>query len=316
MPWDRRREVTFECEPGTLQQHKLETLERTRRHPPEPRRRELRATRSSSTTAGPISKTRSTAPTAGPATSASTQINIDLIAGMVGETWDNWKDCVAKTIELAPDSVTIYQMELPFNTVFSKELKVHRPGRAGDLRRSPTGRPSGPGSITPSTSWRKAGYEVSSAYTLVKDKAQDASSSTATASGTGPTCSAPASPRSATSTAFTSRTSTRWEAVHRACSTGASCRWAGRCRSTPRERLIREMILQLKTGRLDATYFRREVRRRTSATSSRTASRKLEASGWLNVTADGVELTPDGLLQIDRHLPAFFEPQYRSARYT
>ena len=29
------------------------------------------------------------------------QINIDLIAGMVGETADNWKDCVRKTIELA-----------------------------------------------------------------------------------------------------------------------------------------------------------------------------------------------------------------------
>ena len=26
MPWDGAEEVTFECEPGTLQQHKLETL--------------------------------------------------------------------------------------------------------------------------------------------------------------------------------------------------------------------------------------------------------------------------------------------------
>src|SRR5207248_8629534 len=52
------------------------------------------------------------------------QINIDLIAGMVGETWDNWRACIRKTIELSPDSVTIYQMELPHNTVFSKELPV------------------------------------------------------------------------------------------------------------------------------------------------------------------------------------------------
>ena len=48
------------------------------------------------------------------------QINIDLIAGMVGETWDNWRSCIQKTLDLAPESVTIYQMELPFNTVFSK----------------------------------------------------------------------------------------------------------------------------------------------------------------------------------------------------
>src|SRR5262249_60657142 len=52
------------------------------------------------------------------------QINIDLIAGMVGEADENWRDCVRKTIELSPDSVTIYQMELPFNTVFSKELAL------------------------------------------------------------------------------------------------------------------------------------------------------------------------------------------------
>ena len=41
---------------------------------------------------------------------------------MVGETWDNWKDSVRRTIELSPDSVTIYQMELPFNTVYSKDM--------------------------------------------------------------------------------------------------------------------------------------------------------------------------------------------------
>ena len=35
-------------------------------------------------------------------------INIDLIAGMVGETTENWKDCIKKTIEIAPDCITIY----------------------------------------------------------------------------------------------------------------------------------------------------------------------------------------------------------------
>jgi hypothetical protein len=32
--------------------------------------------------------------------------------------------------------------------------------------------------------------------------------------------------------------------------------------------------------------------------------------------ADQVELTPDGLLEVDRHLPLFFEPEHRGARYT
>src|SRR4051794_2558449 len=52
------------------------------------------------------------------------QINVDLIAGMMGETDSNWRECVRKTIALAPDSVTIYQMEVPYNTTIFKEMRV------------------------------------------------------------------------------------------------------------------------------------------------------------------------------------------------
>ena len=48
--------------------------------------------------------------------------NIDLIAGMVGETEEKWQDCLRQAIAMQPDSVTIYQMELPFNTVYSREI--------------------------------------------------------------------------------------------------------------------------------------------------------------------------------------------------
>ena len=41
---------------------------------------------------------------------------------MVGETWDNWKENIRRTIELSPESVTIYQMELPYNTVYSSDI--------------------------------------------------------------------------------------------------------------------------------------------------------------------------------------------------
>ena len=43
-------------------------------------------------------------------------INIDLIAGMLEETDDNWTECIEKVLELSPDCITIYQMEVPFNT--------------------------------------------------------------------------------------------------------------------------------------------------------------------------------------------------------
>ena len=48
------------------------------------------------------------------------QLNVDLIAGMVGETWESGKRTVDLTIEYDPDSITLYQLELPFNTVYSK----------------------------------------------------------------------------------------------------------------------------------------------------------------------------------------------------
>ena len=41
---------------------------------------------------------------------------------MVGETDDNWQRNIEKTIELEPDSVTIYQMELPYNTTITKDI--------------------------------------------------------------------------------------------------------------------------------------------------------------------------------------------------
>src|SRR3954470_24994094 len=123
MPWDAAREVTFECEPGTLQQHKLEML---RKHGVtrlslgvENFKPEILQYNGRAHLEDEIYRAFRWARELG-----FPQINIDLIAGMVGEDWDNWRDCVRKTIELAPDCVTIYQMELPYNTVFSKELKV------------------------------------------------------------------------------------------------------------------------------------------------------------------------------------------------
>src|SRR5713101_4726855 len=121
IPWDGAEEVTFECEPGTLQQHKLATL------------KELGVTRLSlgiENFDDQILEANGRAHLSEEIYRAYAwiqdlhfdQVNIDLIAGMVGETGENWRQCVRKTIDLSPDSITIYQMELPFNTVFSKEL--------------------------------------------------------------------------------------------------------------------------------------------------------------------------------------------------
>src|SRR5215470_12451074 len=101
LSWDGAEEVTFECEPGTLQKHKLETL------------REMGVTRLSlgienfnpailefngrAHLEEEIHRAFGWAREVGFG-----QINIDLIAGMVGESWDNWREVVQKTIALGP----------------------------------------------------------------------------------------------------------------------------------------------------------------------------------------------------------------------
>ena len=105
-PWSNAEEITFECEPGMLSEPKLETIrtigvtrlslgienfsdyileENGRAHLSEEIYRSL-----------PWIKALQF-----------DQLNIDLIAGMVGETWENWRDCVPRTIAIDPDSVTI-----------------------------------------------------------------------------------------------------------------------------------------------------------------------------------------------------------------
>src|SRR5436305_1744173 len=167
LPWHGTSEVTFECEPGTLQEHKLEAL------------REMGVTRLSLGVEnfdykileynGRAHHVEEIYRAYGWAREMGfDQINIDLIAGMVGESWDNWKRCVVKTIEMAPQSVTIYQMELPYNTVFSQELRIH----GGDEPASfavadwPTKRAWVAYAFD---EFLRAGYEQSSAYTVVKD---------------------------------------------------------------------------------------------------------------------------------------------------
>ena len=81
------------------------------------------------------------------------------------------------------------------------------------------------------------------------------------------------------------------------------------------ELLIREMILQLKTGQLDAEYFRRKFGTDILQAFAPGFGRLAE-DGYLKLANGGVQLTRAGLLQVDRLLPTFFEPQHQGTRYT
>ena len=308
--WNQAQEIAFECEPGTLTESKIALI------------RELGVTRLSlgienfddhilelngrAHRSKEISRAYTFARSVG-----FPQINIDLIAGMLGETEENWRRCVEKTIALEPDSITIYQMELPFNTTISRDLL------------DGTGQFSEPvANWTKKRQWvaeafqalEQAGYSVGSAYTAVKDPSK---------------------------TKFLYR-DRLWQGADMAALGVASFghlngvhiqnldTWetygasidknklplSRAYKPTPEERLIRELVLQLKLGAIHPSYFLDKYHVNILEHFSE-AFESLSAEGHLNaLNADIVSLTRDGLLQVDVLLPKFFLPEHAGIRYT
>ncbi|MDX1981146.1 MAG: coproporphyrinogen-III oxidase family protein [Bryobacteraceae bacterium] len=306
LPWDEAKEVAFECEPGTLTETKIQTI------------RDLGITRLSlgienfddeilqangrAHGSKQIDRAYELARQAG-----FPQINIDLIAGMVGETPENWRECVRKVIEMAPESVTIYQMEVPFNTTIFKEMKVYGQSTA------------------PVATWKtkrewvsyafseleKAGYAIGSAYTAVKKGSntqflyRDLLWRGADMLGLGV-----ASFSHVQGTHF--QNEHEFETYRARIARGELPIFRA---LTPSEddRLIREMILQMKLGGVNESYFRDkfgiDIKERFAQ-----PLHKLQDEGYLRIEPAGPRLNREGLLQVDRLLAEFFKPEHRVAR--
>jgi oxygen-independent coproporphyrinogen-3 oxidase len=163
LPWDAAEEVAFECEPGTISESKLSVLRAagvTRLSlGVESFDDEVLEENGRSHHAREVYKAYEAARRVG-----LPQINIDLIVGMLGETDANWDEGIRRTIELSPDSVTIYQMEVPPNTGIAREL---RGDGLGSLA-LPTWEEKRARQARAYAALEDAGYRVSSAYTLVR----------------------------------------------------------------------------------------------------------------------------------------------------
>lgn len=309
IPWDQAKEVTFECEPGTLQKHKLETL------------REMGITRLS---LGVENFKKEILQFNGRAHLEEEiyraygwarelqfpQINIDLIAGMVGEDWENWRRNVQKTLELAPDTVTVYQMELPYNTVFSKEFRIiGQDEPVGAVADWPTKRAWVAYAFE---EFEKAGYIVTSATTAMKNSQtqfvyRDALWSGADMFGTGVASFGHIH-------GVHMQNVDTWEAYIEKLNRDEIP--LGRAYTLSAQELFaRETILLLKKGYLKRDYFLKKYGKDIMVEFA-PQFQELKGMGFLSTTAEGVQLNREGLIQIDRHLPLFFESQYRGTRYT
>lgn len=306
--WDQAEEVTFECEPGTMSQPKVQTL------------KELGVTRLSlgiENFSDAILEENGRAHLSGEVYKAwqwiqdadFPNVNIDLISGMVGETWDNWRENIKKTIDLSPDSVTIYQMELPFNTVYSKDIlgnQIETPVADWPTKRA----------------WLNhaydelvaAGYSISSAYTLVKDPAKvNFSYRDNLWHGSDLLATGVASFGHVSGVHYQNKT--EWADYTGDLLERNQLPLYRAMVPTQHQLVIREMILLLKKGYLDAGYFRKKFGVEI-LDEWRDEWLAHQGDGMLTIDGDRIELTRDGLLHADALLPAFFEPEHRGVRYT
>ncbi|MBM3875482.1 MAG: coproporphyrinogen III oxidase family protein [Verrucomicrobia bacterium] len=307
LPWDAAEEVTFECEPGTLTDHKLKAI------------RDLGVTRLSLGVEnfddhileinGRAHHSKEIARAYAFARSVGfPQINIDLIAGMVEETEANWRENIRKTLELAPDSVTIYEMEIPYNTTIYQRMKAEEklvaPVADWATKRRWVN--------DAFTAFERAGYTVASAYTAVKDKAKtkfvyrDKLWAGADLLSVGVASFGHIGgvhyQNHADFDPYVAQVNAGQFPIFRALT------------PTDDERFIREFILQLKLGSNSRSDFKAKfgadpVERFAEPT------QRLKDWGFLSVEGDRIVLTREALLQVDKLLHEFFKPEHNIARY-
>ena len=304
--WENAEEVTFECEPGTLQKSKLEAL------------KEIGVTRLSLGIEhfdDQILEANGRAHLSPEIYRAYDwarevdfpQINIDLIAGMVGESEEKWRDTVRRAIELEADSVTIYQMELPYNTIISQEML--KQGLASPVADWPTKR-----------HWlnyafdqfQAHGYHIASATTVATTKKPcrfiytDALWHGGDMIGLGVS-------------SFSYFGGVNFQNAHnfeeyvRILKTD-KLPLLRAVSLTPKQRLIREMILQLKTGALDVRYFLDKFGVDVWQEFQPVYDR-LRKEGLLDRNNGNVTLSRRGLLEVEQFLWEFFEPELKTVRY-
>ncbi|HEX5889833.1 MAG TPA: coproporphyrinogen-III oxidase family protein [Pyrinomonadaceae bacterium] len=304
--WANAEEVTFECEPGTLNKNKLQTLKDigvTRlslgiEHFDD----EILAANGRAHLSPEIYRAYEWAREID-----FPQINVDLIAGMIGETEEKWREAVRRALELQPDSLTIYQMELPYNTVISQDI----------LKK---------GMQSPIADWATKrrwlnhafeeflahGYEIAGSDIVATKKKtcrfiyRDALWHGGDMIGLGVS-------------SFSHFGGVNFQNAH---NFEEYVRIINEDRLpiyravslTPKQRLIREMVLQLKAGKLDIGYFQQKYGIDVW-NEFRPVYEDLSAKGLLERANGNVELTRRGLLEVDHFLPEFFEPELRNVRY-
>jgi oxygen-independent coproporphyrinogen-3 oxidase len=200
-------------------------------------------------------------------------------------------------------------MELPFNTVYSQDIlgnKIETPVADWATKRA----------------WvehafaelEAAGYAVSSAYTMVKNPtAVNFSYRDNLWKGSDLLATGVASFGHVSGVHY--QNEAEWPAYTEALLERGELPLKRALRPTPHQLLVRELILLLKRGYLDAGYFRQKFNVEILEHWAE-VWKEYQQEQLLSIDGDRIQLSRKGLLRADALLPAFFEPEHRDVRYT
>jgi oxygen-independent coproporphyrinogen III oxidase len=307
LDWSGADEVTCECQPGTVDQEKLVML------------KAMGVTRAS---LGVQTLTpdvlRGVGRAATPAECLATyemareagfdQVNLDLMAGLPGETDLSWKQTIDQVAELAPDCVTIYQCELSHNSILYKSMQS---GRNIPMANWPTKRRWVSEAFE---SLREAGYTIYGAYWAVRDPARNRYSYVTEHYWRGEDLLALGETSFGYLSNYHYQNVDTFDSYTANCAAGKLPLWRA-YQMSPEENLRRQLILQLKTGRVDFDRLQK-IFQVDIASHFAGVLEDLQDQAMLHFDETGVSLTREGLLRVDWLLPRFYLPEHQGVRYT
>ena len=235
------------------------------------------------------------------------EINVDLISGLRGQSDASFIEGVKRVIDLAPDCVTIYQLEVPANTPLSKALADEHV--VAELADWETKRERVSAALE---LLAQHGYSVRNAYSAARGRRHNRfvymedQYRGADLIGLGLS-----SFSYVAGMHFQNTTNLREyrEAI-------ARCQFpiVRGYHLGFEEQMVRELVLQFKLGRVSRTYFQRKFDTDPVERFAFTLS-ELSAEGWIDWDDEYVRLTSSGLARVDRLLPAFYLKQHQASSY-
>lgn len=235
-------------------------------------------------------------------------VNLDLMVGMVGESDGSFFASLDRVIEMQPESVTFYQLEIPLNTPLYRELTA---GLTDEVPASWTVKRR---RLTAAFArLEEAGYTIRSGYAAIRDPErhafvyQDAQYRGADLIGLG------VASFSYLSGVHEQNVADLGSYIEKVRNGGLPL---GRAHAlSDDERLVREFVLQLKLGSVDLAAL--ELRHGVDpAERFAVPLAELRNAGWLVIDDRTVILSRDGLVRADQLLSHFYRPEHRAVRYS